>query len=340
MKYHFILYGLYMITKKLNQLLQKKKILDSYKPFSPVVKKNLLDWMRIELTYNSNAIEGNTLNKQETALVVNDWLSVPGKQIKELLEAKNHDAAIEYILLLSRKIKISQISQEHILAIHKIILSTIDDLHAWCYRHVPVRIAGSETILPNYVKVPKLMDDVESWIHLSKENPLIVACELHYKLVTIHPFVDWNWRTARILFNLVLLIAGYPLVPILTTQRRAYLSCLEKAQTWWEKDSYYDFMLSAIDASLDTYISTFQNRLPVYKKESVSLLKISQLARETWASVSTIRYWTSLWLLTVEKYLDNWYALYHPSMIGRISTIHRMQQDQRLSLSEIKRMLT
>jgi Fic family protein len=147
----------------------------------------------------------------ETSLVVNEGISVPGKRIIELLEAKNHAQALAYIETLSQQITINQITQDHILKIHHIILSGINDNYAGNYRTMPVRITGSQTILPNHVKVPDLMNQLEDRIKQTQDDPITIACDLHYDFVTIHPFADGNGRTARLLFNLVLLVAGYPL---------------------------------------------------------------------------------------------------------------------------------
>jgi len=108
------------------------------------------------------------------------------------LEARNHDEALAYIQKFSQTIQIHEISEHHIQTIHSIILSNIDSENAGIYRQVPVRISGSLTILPNYVKVPLLMKEMIEKISSSKDDPILLACELHYIFVTIHPFVDGN----------------------------------------------------------------------------------------------------------------------------------------------------
>jgi Fic family protein len=329
-----------MDKKLLEKIIEKKKLLAKHKPISPILKKNLNDWMRVKLTYNSNAIEGNTLNEQETALVVNEWITIAGKYLREIIEAKNHDEALTYVITLSKKLKINNISQIHILEIHRIILSLIDKSNSWVYRRVPVRILGSQTILPNYLKVPDLMDELDHRLKKTKDNPIKIACDLHYKLVSIHPFVDGNGRTARLAFNLVLLIAGYPLVCILHAQRNSYLASLEKAQTGWSMDTYYDFMMQSIERSLDIYLEAVQNKQgKPESKQKISLLKISQLAKAADMAVSAIRYRTELGLLKIEQHTPWGYALYHPSMLQTINLIKRMQTEQRLSLNEIHKML-
>jgi len=328
-----------MIKQLITRITQKKKQLDQLKPFPVDLIKNLNAWLRIELTYTSNAIEWNTLTRQETNLVVNEWLSVSGKLFIELLEAKNHDTVLSVILEFAQKLSIKKISQQHILYIHQQILKGINDINAGVYRSVPVRIIGSQTILPNYLKVPDLMDDLEQRLSTTKEDPLIIAIELHYRLVSIHPFIDGNGRTARLLFDLVLLIAWYPLAFVPVTERARYISSLEQAQTGWPKTTYQEFMLWCIESSLDLYLNTLQNKLQKPKKESIILLKISELARQSGENISTIRYWTKEGILEVAKTTTSNYALYDPKMIGRVKLIRQLQDNQRLSILEIKKIL-
>lgn len=116
------------------------------------------DWFRVELTYNSNAIEGNTLTRRETAIVIEKGLTVGGKSLKEHLEATNHSQALYYLNELLKKS--SPFNGKDILSIHSLILKGIDDENAGHYRSVPVRISGSAVIMPNPRKVPDLMEEI------------------------------------------------------------------------------------------------------------------------------------------------------------------------------------
>lgn len=325
-----------MLDKSLlKQLDEQKKLLKKQKN-SPILQKNLNDQLRIELTYNSNAIEGNTLSRQETTIVLTEGLSIPGKKINELLEARNHDEALSYVIELSKKIKIHQISQQHILEIHRKILAHIDDSNAGTYRRIPVRILGSQTILPNYLKVPDLMDELILFSRTSKEHPFFIASELHYRLVGIHPFVDGNGRTARLLFNLVLLIAGFPLTYIAQEDRTVYLWALEKAQTGGGGDQYDMLMRESVQRSFALYTGTQETK---NKKAANSLLKISQLANKIGVPVSTIRYRTQIGILSIEKHTPGGYALYSMAMAEKAKLMLRLQKSQKLSLEELKKLL-
>ena len=238
----------------LKRLTQKKQKLDSYRPFPDAVERNLEDWFRIELTYTSNAIEGNTLTRQETALGVEKCLTEGGKSLKEQLEATNHAKALDWIKDLVR-LKYTTITEKDILGIPAIILKGIDDKNAGFYRRIPVRIAGSSVVLPNPLKVPELMKEFVKWLQEEKSlHPVELAAEAHYRLVTIHPFIDGNGRTARLLMNFILTIHGYIPAIIQKDERLAYINSLEKAQLGGSKDDYFEIIVKAVDRSLDIYL--------------------------------------------------------------------------------------
>lgn len=243
---------------KLLHLEAKKKQLDSYKPLKNELIKNLEEWFRIELTYTSNAIEGNTLTRQETAMVVDEGLTVSGKSLTEHQEAINHAQAFDYIQILVSK-KRQELTATDIMDIHSIILNKIDDANKGRYRNVAVRLKGSETILPNPLKVPELMEEFIKWLQSdNSDNPVKIAIDAHFKLVSIHPFVDGNGRTARLLLNLLLMQAGYPAAIIRKEDRNTYINSLEKAQTKNDLTVYYNLMLEAIDRSLDIYLEAVE----------------------------------------------------------------------------------
>lgn len=241
------------------QLSEKKCQLDRFQPLPPELIRNLDEWFKVELTYTSNAIEGNTLTRQETALVIEKGLTVGGKSLKEHLEAANHAKALNFIHTLLKK-KPSELNVKDILAIHEMILRGIDDSNAGHYRSIPVRISGSTVIMPNPRKVPDLMGEFHRWLTSEHDlHPVAYAGEAHYRLVSIHPFVDGNGRTARLLMNLLLLMYGYPPAIIRKRDRLAYLNALEKAQLSGAKSDYEDIIIHAVDRSLDIYLTAVQN---------------------------------------------------------------------------------
>ena len=131
-----------------DDLTLKKQLLDKHRPMPAALVRNLDEWFRIELTYTSNAIEGNTLSRQETALVVEKGITVGGKSLSEHLEATNHAKAIDWVKEQVDRTP-SNITEKDILHLHYLVLKGIDDDNAGYYRNVRVRISGTEVILPN-----------------------------------------------------------------------------------------------------------------------------------------------------------------------------------------------
>lgn len=246
------------MNEMLERITAKKAKLDSLRPLSPELEKNLYEWFRVTLTYTSNAFEGNTLTLGETAQVVEKNLTVSGKSIVEHLEAINHAHAIDYIRNLAKKTTRHELTVDDIIAIHKIILQKINDEWAGRIREMAIRITGSNVSRPNYIKVPQLMDDLIYSIKSSNEHTAKIAADAHLKLVFIHPFVDGNGRTARLLLNLILLQNDYPLVFLKAEDRQEYINAIEKALLKEDYSDYYAVIFKAIEFSLDEYITAAQ----------------------------------------------------------------------------------
>ena len=319
------------------KLTEKKKILDKRRPFDAALVKNLEEWFRIELTYNSNAIEGNTLSRAETALVVEKGLTIGGKSINEHLEATNTAAALDFIKEQIKR-KPSDIKEKDILKIHEIILDRIDKENAGIYRRVPVRISGSGVVLPNPRKVQTLMDEFFSWIkNETKMHAVELAAEAHYRFVTIHPFIDGNGRSARLLMNMILMMRGFPPAIIRKNDRLAYIKSLEKPQLVGgegdSKNDYFKLIAAAVDRSLNIYLKALEGEVEEVKSEK--LLKIGELAKATNQTVPTIRHWTKEGLLQVAQVTEAGYQMYSKEMIERVARIEEMK-GERMRLGEIK----
>lgn len=316
----------------------KKKKLDQYRPLPLDLVKNLEDWFRIELTYTSNAIEGNTLSRPETALVVEKGITVEGKPLKDHLEAVNHAQAFDWIKQLAGS-KRTDIAETHILEIHRLILQKIDDQNAGRYRSIPVRIAGSTVILPNPIKVPELMEKYIRWLHAAKDHPIKIAADAHFKLVTIHPFTDGNGRTARLVMNLLLTQSGYPPAIIRKEDRKEYIDSIEAGQLGRSLKDFYDLIYEAVDRSLDIYLNAVEQKEETRKLSAKPLLKIGELAKLAGETVPAIRHWTKEGLLSVADRSLGGYQLYSRDMIAVAKKIRRLQGQKRLTLAEIKKIL-
>lgn len=242
----------------LNLLTYKKQKLDSFRPLPQELISNLEEWFNVELTYTSNAIEGNTLTRAETAMVVEKGITVQGKSLKEHLEATNHTEALAYIKTLIGT-KRENINEATIREINRIILSKIEEHNGGIYRTQAARIKGSATILPNPAKIPELMSHFAEWLQGDNSDHIVkIAADAHYKLVSIHPFSDGNGRTSRLLMNLILIQAGFPPAIIRKEDRIAYINSLEKAQTGGDMTDFYQVIYDAVDRSLDIYLEALE----------------------------------------------------------------------------------
>lgn len=209
---------------------QLKKRIDSYRPFSSTLTETLRQSLIVEWTYNSNAIEGNTLTLSETKVVL-EGITVGGKSVKEHLETINHKDAILFLEQLIRGDE--PFSEWNIKNIHQLILKDIDDINAGKYRLENVLISGAKHIPPHHFMVPELMQKLvqeynQEW---KSYHPIIQACLTHGEFVKVHPFIDGNGRTARLLLNFVLLHSGYPPIVIKKESRLKYYEALDEAHT-------------------------------------------------------------------------------------------------------------
>lgn len=214
-----------------------KKELDSKRPIPKETLRTLEESINLEWTYNSNGIEGNTLTLRETQVVL-EGITVGGKSIKEHLEVINHEKAILYLNDLVKEN--NPITEWNIKSIHQLVLKGIDNENAGRYRRENVTIKGATHIPPDYLKVPELMETlILNYEYWNNFHPMIQATLLHGELVKIHPFVDGNGRTSRLLMNLDLMNHGYNPVIIKKENRLEYYEALDKAHT---TGNYTDFV--------------------------------------------------------------------------------------------------
>jgi Fic family protein len=264
------------------RILSKKKSLDHLRPLPPQLVQKLWEQMQIEFTYNSNAIEGNTLSLRETQLVIQEGITVRGKSLREHLEARNHPEAIEYIEKLAQRE--SAIKQDDILKVHKLLMRGIDDQNAGKYRTGQVRVAGATFMPPSASKIQPMINELLQTLNQNPDElrPIELAAFFHYKLVYIHPFLDGNGRTARLLMNIILMRNGYPFTVLLKVDRPKYLRTLSEADNE-NMIPFANFIAKCVERSLDIYLLAFEkeaevltlteaSKLTPYTQEYLSLL--------------------------------------------------------------------
>lgn len=227
--------------------------------------------MRIEMTYNSNAIEGNSLTLKETFLVINEGITIKGKPLKDHLEAKDHHEALEFLSSLVEPGTQHTISERLIRNLHQLVVKDTDREWAGKYRTSNVFIGGADHHPPDAFEVPRLMKVLVVWLrdHRTKLHPVELAAFLHHRLVHIHPFFDGNGRTARLLMNLILMQRGYPLSVVLKNDRKKYYRVLARADAG-DMKPFVRFIAQATERSLDIYLKTLVAKPNTEKQMSLS----------------------------------------------------------------------
>jgi Fic family protein len=243
-----------MDRKLLQKIDSKKKDLDKHRPLPREVLEELRKQFEIELTYNSNAIEGNSLTLNETKLVLEHGITIKGKSLREHFEAINHKEAIVFV----EDVLKGPITEDLAKKLNGTVLEKIDD-RGGRYRDINVRILGAVKSPPQAEKVPGLMKEFIDYAQTNPEklNPVEFAAMLHYKFVVIHPFVDGNGRVARLLMNLVLMKHGYPITIVLKVDRKKYYDCLKKADLG-DVRPFVNFIGYCVNRSLGIYLSAFR----------------------------------------------------------------------------------
>jgi len=233
---------------------QKKKLLDSKRPLPKYTVKSLREKLFLEWTYNTNAIEGNTLTINETKVVL-EGITVGGKTMREHLEVINHRDAISYVEDIVHKEE--PFSEWQIKNLHRLVLKEIDKDYAGVYRDQQVFISGAQHTPPEPLKIQEQMEGLMKWYEVeAKElHPIVRGSMLHAIFVGVHPFIDGNGRTSRLLLNLELMKAGYPPVIIRVENRLAYYNALDKAHTIEDYRDFVQLVAAEVESSLDLYLS-------------------------------------------------------------------------------------
>jgi len=243
-----------MLEQRLATRLQTKKTqLDQLRPLPEGAVRRLQEQLLVEWIYNSNAIEGNTLTLRETQLILETGLTVGGKSLREHFEVINHRDAIQYVESLIERNE--AISTFHIRQIHHLVLKEIDPENAGQYRQLPVRIAGATHQPPEAWAVTPLMNEWDAWLNgpAQQKDAIVRAALTHHRLTVIHPFIDGNGRTARLVMNLLLMRDGYPPTIILRINRRQYYRVLAAADRG-NPAPFVNFVGRAVERSLTLYL--------------------------------------------------------------------------------------
>ena len=271
-----------LLNKKIHErVLEKKRKLDTLRPLPSSLVARLKKQMMLEYTYNSNAIEGNTLTLRETQLIIEEGMTVGGKSITETLEAKNHPEAIKFVeRLVDAK---SELTEEVILQLHKLIMSNITE-DAGHYRTTGVKITGATFMPPPSSQVKPRIDELLKWLRENPDEltPIELAAVFHHRFVQIHPFSEGNGRTARLLMNALLMKAEYPFIATVPKlDRSKYLKTLAEADSG-NTSNFVNFIARCAEKALDMYLDALEepeiltldgaSKITPYSQEYLSLL--------------------------------------------------------------------
>jgi Fic family protein len=242
------------MTTLLEAIAEKKDQLDRLRPLSPEALRNLEHYYDVEITYTSNAIEGNTLSPVETTLVIEKGVTISGKPLKDHLEALDHYDAIRYVRELAREK--TPLTEGDVRNVHRlVVLRSRPDIagrYADLARYVRTETGRHE--FPSPAEIPALMGDFAQWLGAAPDT-VDTAFASHLRLVDIHPFNDGNGRTARLLMNLILIRGGYPPIAVRPEDRLTYIRALQEAQAGQGAASINQLLYQRLDAMLTEYLN-------------------------------------------------------------------------------------
>jgi len=292
------------LDKIIQQRLDEKlEALAELRPVQTSLLKKLKHQIALEMTYNSNAIEGNTLDLKETFLVISEGITIKGKSMKEHLEAKDHYEAIEYLNELVSEETKNSFTDVTLRSLHQLIMRETYSEEAGKYRTGNVIITGSDHKPPGADDVRIKMKELFVWIKKNRKKIHIIelSAMIHHKISHIHPFADGNGRLARLIMNLLLMQEGFPLVVILNVDRKKYYNALSKA----DKGDYIPFVrfiAQATERSLNIYLKTLSSKRSVSDK----YFQLSEISKKTPYSVKYLNWLSRHGKIEAHKEGRNW----------------------------------
>ncbi len=245
---------------------ENQRVVQRARPLNRDALEKLRSQLRLLHTYNSNAIEGNSLTLRETQIVVEQGITIGGKSLREHLEAINTAKAFDWAYKMAKPgFVMNHVALQEL---HEIVMRGISEW-AGRYRTQNVRIGGSDHSPPQPAKIIGLLDGLFAELG-GRADPLIKSIYLHHRLVFVHPFLDGNGRTARLAANLLLIGHGYPAIVLRASDRMRYYECLQDADRGKYR-AFARFVLRAVDESLALYLSAI--------RPARALVPLTELAR-------------------------------------------------------------
>ncbi len=233
---------------------RKKREIDQARPLGPTALGSLKADFTVRYAHETTPIEGNTLSLAETQVVLEDGVTIAGKSVREHLEVLNMRDALNWLERVVHDE--TPVTEQTVYEMHRIIMSGILKEEAGFLRREPVYIVGSTHVPPNWVKLPDLMTDFSGWLSQgpAESHPVVFATRAHLELARIHPFVDGNGRTARLLTNLLLMRQGYPPALYESERRAEYIQAIREADDGGP-DPFIACTARAVEVMEDRYLA-------------------------------------------------------------------------------------
>lgn len=248
--------GRFKSTESLLDMIDRKKAeLETRRPLTEGEAQRLAEEFTVEYTYNSNAIEGNTLTLRETDMVLRG-LTIDQKPLKDHMEAVGHKEAFDFVRELVQKAE--PISERIIKQIHYLVLADKKDDRG-VYRRVPVRIMGARHVPVQPYLIASQMEQLIEHYTSSTERIVTKLARFHIEFEGIHPFIDGNGRTGRLLVNLELMKAGFPPIDIKFTDRLAYYNAFDEYHVKHDLSAMEKLFAGYINQRLDIYLNILQD---------------------------------------------------------------------------------
>jgi len=247
-------------SETLAQIDRLKNILVSYPPLTKGELNRFREHFMVEYTYNSNAIEGNTLTLHETRLVLLEGLTIDKKPLKHHLETVGHKDAFNYIIDLSSSDE--PLNERTIKEINSLVLMD-SPRDRGKYRQVPVSIVGALDTPPEPISIPLHMENLLQKYHSNgneKQHIIEKIADFHVQFEHIHPFIDGNGRTGRLILNLELIKAKYPPVNIKFKDRGLYISCFTDFAQNGNADKFLEMLLKYLLEELTNLVNIVKNK--------------------------------------------------------------------------------
>jgi Fic family protein len=213
--------------KQVTELEQLRAAYKKSRRTSDAVRQRWYEWFLATFTYNTNAIEGSTVNLLETSTILFEGLTPPGKTMREVREVENHRRAFDYAMAYG-----GDVSKAFTCRLHHIMTSEIlKPEESGIFRMVQVYVRGSDIVPPRPEEVERLFKELMFWYRGNKRryHPVVVAAHVHTVFEGIHPFVDYNGRVGRLLLNFILMRRGFPPIAIAYRRRAEYYAAIRAA---------------------------------------------------------------------------------------------------------------